>query len=75
MQSLSAGHDARSAEPPDPPLFGIVSSLGLEHLEHHCEAQSCGAGLVAEQRAIGRMQRPTIIGILTCLVDHSSRLR
>jgi hypothetical protein len=49
--------------------------LGLKHLEQHGEAQPRGAGLVAEQHAVRHTQRPTIVDILTCLVDHSCRLR
>jgi len=50
------------------------SPLGLKHFEQHGEAQPRGAGLVAEQHAVGRAQRPTIVDILTCLVAHSCRL-
>ena len=49
--------------------------LGLKHFEQHGEAQPRGAGLVAEQHAVGRAQRPTIVDILTCLVAHSCRLQ
>jgi hypothetical protein len=50
--------------------------LGLKHLKQHGEAQPRGTDLVAEQCAVGRTQRPTIVRILLAIpVDHSSRLR
>ena len=39
-------------------------TIGLEHLEQNGEAQPRGAGLVAEQRAVRRMQYPAVVNIL-----------
>jgi len=45
-------------------------ALGLEQLEQHGKAQARGAGLVAEQRAVGGAQRPAVMGVAAGPVSH-----
>jgi putative DNA-invertase from lambdoid prophage Rac len=49
-------------------------TIGLEHLEQNGEAQPRGTGLVAEQRAIRRMQCPAIVNILAIPFGPHGRL-
>ena len=49
-------------------------TIGLEHLEQNGEAQPRGAGLVAEQRAIRRMQCPAFVDILAIPFGPHGRL-
>ncbi len=46
------------------------ASLGLEQLEQYGKSQACHAAFVAEQRAVGRTQRPAVVSVVAYLVKH-----